>query len=356
MAIVIDVTGLTAPDYRFAVSPLAELSAVLHVIAQPQHHSAQRDLLAGAADAMPGELARGLRGFDYLFRTSRADFFLPHAPAGTLAAELDAVDRLDDESWVAAALLTSSCGTFPVVAASPLTSPAARRTAVERAEACGRRAVEFVSAVLASPATARAGLRGLLEESARAFFDAMWADLGPRLSAHARRKRDLFATAKGPLPVHAVTSALHLEGDRIVVDKALDSRTSATADGLTLLPTIFGAPHICVTHAAGSKPVIQYPAAAEFGAPGLNVLQRRLHALDNPIRYRLARSLARADRTTVELAHLWALTSAEVSRHLAVLKDAGLVRGRREGRRVVYSLDQRALLNLGTDLTSAFLR
>src|SRR4051812_6406711 len=121
--------------YRFAVSPLAELCAVLHVIAEPGHHSDQREQVSKAADEMPVELVHELRQMDYLFRTSRADMFLPSRPRPSLADELDALDALDDEAWVTGALLTSSCGSIPLVRApaSPLSDATARRVALERA-------------------------------------------------------------------------------------------------------------------------------------------------------------------------------------------------------------------------------
>lgn len=58
----------------------------------------------------------------------------------------------------------------------------------------------------------------------------------------------------------------------------------------------------------------------------------------------------------MELAELWALSSAEVSRHLAILTEAGLASAERSGCRVVYTLDTAALRGLGRDLHAAFLR
>jgi hypothetical protein len=374
VAISIDVTGLTSADYRFAVSPLAELVAVLHVLAEPAHHAHQRDLLSAAADALPAGVAHELRAVDYLFRTSRADMFLPARPAGTLRAELDQLDRLDEPTWVAAALLTSSCGAIPVIhgVGSPLTDPAARRIALDRAHARGPRPARFAADVLADPARARTRVRTLLEACAESFFDDLWHDLAPRLRRDARHQRDLFASTPGPPPVHAVCPSLTVNSQpltvnseqstvncqQLIVDKVLSTHTAAV-DGLTLIPSVFSAPHLSVVHAPGWTPVIQYPVTAgptRAAGPDQRILQRRLHALDNPIRYRMARSLARGPRTTLELADLWGLSSAEVSRHLAVLKEAGLAGSHRAGRRVVYTLDHRALASLGTDLTTAFLR
>jgi DNA-binding transcriptional ArsR family regulator len=347
--------------YRFAVSPLAELCAVLHVLAEPAHHREQREVISTAGDRLPAELVHELRRVDYLFRTSRADMFLPARPRPSLTEELDALDALEDEAWVAAALLTSSCGSIPLVkpAASPLTDTTARRIALDRAHARGARSARLAESILTDPPHARRQLRTLLEACESAFFAGLWESVGPRLHRDARHNRDLFRnTTPAPLTRISPRIGLSNNGSRLVVDKVQDGFTAAGAAGITFLPTIFGNPHLSVVYAPGYPPVIQYPvpASAPDLGPDAALVSRRLHALDNPIRFRLARSLARGRRTTLELAELWGLSSAEVSRHLAVLKQARLASSHRAGRRVVYTLDTTALRSLGRDLHAAFLR
>jgi DNA-binding transcriptional ArsR family regulator len=63
-----------------------------------------------------------------------------------------------------------------------------------------------------------------------------------------------------------------------------------------------------------------------------------------------------SSRTTSELAFAWDLTAPEVSRHLAVLRRAGLLTTERRGRYVHYSVDLTALTALGADLLAAMLR
>jgi DNA-binding transcriptional ArsR family regulator len=68
------------------------------------------------------------------------------------------------------------------------------------------------------------------------------------------------------------------------------------------------------------------------------------------------RPLARGSHTTGELALAWDLTPPEVSRHLAVLRRAGLLTAERRRRDVHYAVDLTALTALGTDLLAAVLR
>jgi len=74
------------------------------------------------------------------------------------------------------------------------------------------------------------------------------------------------------------------------------------------------------------------------------------------VRLRLLRSIARGPQTTGQLAETWLLTPPEVSRHLAILKNAAVITAARRGRYVNYELDLTANARLGTDLIEALLR
>lgn len=62
-------------------------------------------------------------------------------------------------------------------------------------------------------------------------------------------------------------------------------------------------------------------------------------ALADPHRRRLLELLAAGERSAGELAAEFAITRPGVSRHLRVLREAGLVRARGEGQRRLYSVD-----------------
>ncbi len=363
MAVSIDVTGLTPQQFRFAPSPLAELGSALHVITEPAHHPAHAGWVRVITDAVDAELAERLHASDFLWRTSRADVLLPSEPAADLATELDTWDRFDDEAWARAALITSSCGTLDPRSdlGSPLTDPAAATLVRERAAAGGPHRVQFVAQVLADVPAARVRIRELLEDCQSAFFEQIWRQVGGRLGADAQLHRDQLRTYGLAYAVQAVSPSVRLDADghRILVDKLQDRATSARTTGLTFLPSFFGHPHLLVVHAVGWRPVIQYPVdvtSVAVHAASLDAVTERLHALDHPVRIRLARSLARGRHTTGELAGSWGLTAPEVSRHLALLRAAGLVAATREGRYVYYTLDLAATARLGGDVIDALLR
>ena len=74
----------------------------------------------------------------------------------------------------------------------------------------------------------------------------------------------------------------------------------------------------------------------------------KARALDDPTRLTLAAALLEADELCVcDLAWIMERSQTLVSHHLRVLRSGGLVRSRREGKMVMYSLtdDGRALLD-----------
>ncbi len=248
----------------------------------------------------------------------------------------------------------------PRGAPSPLTDATARERALDLAQARGARQEAFAERLLADPAAVRARVRHTLEQCGEAFFDAAWTDVAVRLTTDLRVKNDLLKRRGIAAALASVSSAVTLspDGDCIVVDKLQDKSTAAHGTGVTFIPSVFGRPHLVAVHAPGWQPVVQYPVAEPSPSEpvSLETVSLRLEALAHPVRLRLLRTLARGPHTTRELAHAWELSPPEISRHLAVLRRAGLLTSRRQGRYVRYTLNLTDLTALGTDLLAAVLR
>jgi ArsR family transcriptional regulator len=74
--------------------------------------------------------------------------------------------------------------------------------------------------------------------------------------------------------------------------------------------------------------------------------QRLLRALAEPIRLQLLQALQHGERCVCELTSDLDLAQSKLSFHLKVLKQAGLICARQEGRWIYYRLDRSALLLL----------
>ncbi|MCX4818463.1 DUF5937 family protein [Streptomyces sp. NBC_01142] len=376
MSVTIDIAGLPAERIVFEISPLAELCVALHALAEPGHHPGLHGWATATAAGLKPDLADRLCEADCLWRSTFSDLFMPFAglpaaaggPGGrtgaTLAEELDLLDRLDDERFVSAALEFTCSTTYDTGGASPLGDPARRERALELAAGRGPGQLDFTRRLLTDPTGVRVWLRRLVEDCDQAFFADTWRRVAPQLAADARHKTELLRRKGLAEALHAVSPALAVdeEGTRISADKLADGRTTAVdpavGAGLTLVPSSFGWPHLLVLHAPGWRPVIHYPVGSPAlpGPAPVQLLKLRMEALAHPMRMQLCRNLARAPYTTSELADIYGITAPEVSRHLSVLKKAGLTSTRRRGRYVLHQLDVSAVARLGSDFLETVLR
>ncbi|MFG2225971.1 DUF5937 family protein [Streptomyces sp. NPDC050161] len=372
MADVIDITGLPPERLLFAPSPLAELGAALHALSEPGHHPGLHGWVTATTAGLKTDLADRLCEADFLWRSSRSDILLPTRPGATLAEDLDALDRIDDERFVAAAFEVTCSSRYTMVTPSPLVDAEERARVREMAAARGPRQAAFTNRMLTDPDGLRVWLRRLFEDCEEEFFGDIWRRVGIQLAADARHKTELLRHKGLAETLPATSTALSLEsggqdgrgsdGERIIVDKLAVGRTTAFSDaadpGVTFIPTSFGWPHLLLSHAPGWRPVLQYPVASpELPAPAaLELVQQRLEALSHPMRMQLCRTLSRGPHTTGELATAFSITPPEVSRHVAMLKKAGLIQTRRRGRYVLHQLDLQVVARLGSDFLEGVLR
>lgn len=363
----IDITGLPPERVCVVPSPLAELGMALHALSEPGHHPDLRGWAAAVSSRLDPCLADRLCEADFLWRTTFSDVFAPYAgipggralPGDTLAQELDQLDRLTDEQFVNAALEFTCQLRYDVQDPGPLDDPELRRRSLELAAARGPVQERFTRRLLTDPPAVRAWFRQLMLDCDDAFFADTWARVQPQLAADARHKTELLRRKGLGEALASLSGAVSLdEGTGLVtVDKLQVGRTATGDGGLVLVPTSLGWPHVLVLHRYGWQPSITYPASVPRPqAPSVEQLTRRMEALAHPVRMRLCRHLARAAHTTSELADAHGLSAPEISRHLTVLKKAGLVTDCRRGRYVQHQLDLSAVARLGSDFIEGVLR
>lgn len=72
-------------------------------------------------------------------------------------------------------------------------------------------------------------------------------------------------------------------------------------------------------------------------------IQQTLKALSDPIRREILNMLKQGAMSAGEICEHFPVTGAAVSRHLSVLKDADLIRDKREGKFIIYELNASVL-------------
>ncbi|MFF5536864.1 DUF5937 family protein [Streptomyces cinerochromogenes] len=367
MSVTIDITGLPLERVSVVPSPLAELGMALHALSEPGHHPELQGWATAVSTRLDPGLADRLCEADFLWRTTFSDVFAPFAgipggralPGATLAEELDQLDKLTDEQFVNAALEFTCQLRYDVREPGPLDDPELRRRSLELAAARGAVQERFTRRLLADPPAVRAWFRQLMLDCDDAFFADTWARIQPQLAADARHKTELLRRKGLGEALASLSGAISLDEEAgvVTVDKLLVGRTATGDGGLVLVPTSLGWPHVMVLHRYGWQPSITYPASGSRPqAPSVEQLTRRLEALAHPVRMRLCRHLARAPHTTSELADAHGMSAPEISRHLSVLKKAGLITDCRRGRYVQHQLDLPAVARLGSDFIEGVLR
>ncbi len=77
-------------------------------------------------------------------------------------------------------------------------------------------------------------------------------------------------------------------------------------------------------------------------------------ALSDPTRREILRILSHGERTAGELAEPFDMTKPSMSHHFSVLKDADLIRSRREGQQIIYALNTTVVEDVVTRIWDLF--
>lgn len=102
---------------------------------------------------------------------------------------------------------------------------------------------------------------------------------------------------------------------------------------------------ICSGHFAESKLINSIRKNLD-GETGIDFLARIFKALGDPSRLRIIYVLSQSPLCVCDIATLLDMTQSSISHHLRVLRDLNLVKFHRDGKLVIYSLDDDHVLRL----------
>jgi len=80
--------------------------------------------------------------------------------------------------------------------------------------------------------------------------------------------------------------------------------------------------------------------------PALEIVAARFRALSDASRLQILQNLFNGERSVQELCELTAMSQANVSKHLSILAEQGIVQRRREGLFVYYSIGDNTIYEL----------
>lgn len=361
MAITLRLEGVHPSTLTVGTSPLAELMASLHVLSELDHHPHQARWAQGVSAAMrPGFLGR-FRTLSPLWARFRCRLMLPlQAPLGRpLDWELARLDGLPGDLFARMVVQAIVGSDFEGLEGS-LDSPELQKTVIREA---GRRSMvreELAVRLFRDPHDLRADLLSFIDECRRTFFDAFWASVEGRvLDASAELSQQLQRR-----PLTEVIASLGVvaqeqrESQTVTFDKLQHADIDLSERACLIVPTVQGFPHLLVKSEAPWPVVIHAPLTAdkELGRNRLSLVTARLQVLGEPRRLDICRHLVNEPITTTRIAERTGMSAAQVSRHIARLKEVGLVTSERDGQRVFHRLVTERVTNLGFDLLSSIVR
>jgi len=295
---------------RFAISPLFELAASVRVLRDPGGHSVHLPWVR--------EARARLAGLDY----SLIDAL---HPAGPYAPD-----------FIAPPPLTPLPDFQEELARVRATPP--ERVRMELGWTFESRGPPAVARrLLDDPSAALPALTDLMAEYWERAIAPWWDAIRAVLEADIRQ-RARHQAGGGALELFAGLHAdVRWHDGALIVDRRHEAEVELAGRGLQLIPAAFGWPRVGAMFDPPWQPALIYPprGVGDLWAPAGND-PAALGELLGRRRAGILVALA-AEATTTELAGKLAASPAGVSEHLGVLRRAGLVRARRDGRVVLYS-------------------
>lgn len=361
MAIVLKLAGLERADVHVVTSPLSELVALLHALAEPDHHPETRGLLDEFSAALDPGTAEEFTAFSPLWARFRCRLFFPMSPKHlALDQQIGAVARQPLLEFVRLAAEGIHGYARPLPGPeSLLGDDAAQREFLGLCRARSISRMDLAQTLLSDPERFRNRLVDFLRRVDELFFHREWQRVQGQIVRCAQRTEGGLRT-KGPLAVLgdvSETATVRTELDEVRFDKLQQRTVTPAGRPLLLVPSVRVAPHLTVKDSPGLPVVVHFSAqGAEPERLSIEQVRARLAALASGTRMEVLRHLCAEPITTSELAARLGQNPAQVSRSLGVLRDAGLVVSQRSGKLVHHRVHMQRVLDLGADILATMVR
>ncbi|MEV8361787.1 ArsR/SmtB family transcription factor [Streptomyces niveus] len=355
MPVLLDLRGAKSSDVEIGTSPISELQACLHSLAEPDHHLEYRSWLVKTDESLSPDLRHRLTRFAPLWARRRCRLLLPLSGPldASVDTEIERIALLSERDFVEAAAYAIQGGDF-----DPRQAISQQGEFIAACEARSFSRGELAGLLMADPGEFRATLVRTLADCVEEFFAGEWERIHDRLRDEADQTRlRLRGLPLAELVSSVSPAAQPVQGGRAVrFDKLQNLTVSLHGNGVFLVPTIHGRPHLIIRGEAGFPVVVHYPVAWQSQPASIDEMQQRLTILSDPARLALCRHLVNEAITTSDLARRMNMTRPQVSRHLAKLRVAGVLTSEKSGRYVYHRVDVDKLMRIGVELLRAIVR
>lgn len=361
LTIVFKLPGFSASDFHVVISPLTEMMAVLHAMAEPDHHLEARSVLSTISESTNNAYVREFNFLSPLWARFRCRLFFPFSPESqSLDAELQAVEALPIRTfvWLCAEGVQGMRGPIPPVDRLIQETPERRRFL----DYCLSRSTarhDLAVALLNDPKAVRRRLLCFLAETNTLFFGREWMIVRDEIKrAAASHQHQTRTLSSGDALARLHYSAHHaIELNEVRIDKLQQYSVPLKDRTVIAVPSVRIGSHLTVKWEPDVPIIIHFPLrTASAGPLGIGAMRQRLAALNSDSRMELFRHLVGEPITTSELASRMNQTPAQISRELRVLRNADLLISERRGKLIFHRMDVDKIIHLGPDLLSTVLR
>jgi len=309
---------------------------------------------------LPAPLRRELTALSFLYRRTMPNCVLPSAASGydSFEVELDRFRRLrtDVAAFELLRTIYDHGGSARPARRRILSSPEVRAVALKRAGTLGPQARRAAALLFDDPARLVERFASFLEAYWEAAFAAEWSRIEPQLAESVELAgRQIAGDGMYPFLL-SLAPQLRVDpgGRSFGLDVPHDHRVRITPENpLLLVPSVYVWPHVRVNCDGPWPLTVIYRAPQLLGTTSRSTppqLVQLLKALADPTRLRILELISREPRSTQEVARRVGLTDAGASKQLRLLAAAGVLKTKREGYYVVYSLEAEKLSTLSDEL------
>lgn len=361
MTIVFKLQGFSGSNLHVTVSPLAEMMAILHCMAEPDHHLEARSMLSNISKSIDDAYLREFNFLSPLWARFRCRLFFPLAPTSrALATEIKSVASLPDPAFIELCAEGIQGMRGPIPPVDKLLNDTPERD--EFLNYCLSRSSarrDLADALLENPTKLKAQLLRFIAETDARFFAREWNRVrGEITNAAAYHQHQIRTLSSGEALSSLHHSARHEAGfEEIRIDKLQNYSVSLKDRQVVAVPSVRIGSHLTVKWEPDHPIIVHFPVRTATTEPmGIETMRQRLAALNSDIRIELFRHLVGEPITTSELSARLNQTAAQTSRELRVLREANLLVSERRGKRVFHRMDVDKIIQLGPDLLSTVLR
>ncbi|WP_193627441.1 ArsR/SmtB family transcription factor [Brevibacterium sp. CFH 10365] len=361
MTIVFKLQSFSSSQLHVVVSPLAEMMAVLHSMAEPDHHLEARSMLNEISESVDDAYLREFNFLSPLWARFRCRLFFPFAPKSQgLTAELEAIAALPDHAFIELCAEGVQGMRGPIPAVDTLLADTPERAGfLDYCLSRSNARHDLAIALLEGPAKLRARLLRFLVETNTRFFAREWMRVREEISTAAAFHHHQIRTLSNGESLSSLHHSAHHEPafDEIRIDKLQNYSVALKNREVIAVPSVRIGSHLTVKWESAQPVIIHFPVRTSTTEPmGIERMRQRLAALNSDFRIELFRHLVGEPITTSELAARMNQTAAQTSRELRVLREANLLVSERRGKRIFHRVDVDKIIQLGPDLLSTVLR